>query len=91
MKKQQIIHIYGRVQGVYYRAHTKKKADKLGVIGYVKNLDDGSVEIGVEGTNDQLNRLTSWCHQGSPFSNVSEVKVSDAEQLELSEGFEITY
>ncbi|PSO44411.1 MAG: acylphosphatase, partial [Parcubacteria group bacterium QH_9_35_7] len=71
MEKHYKIIISGRVQGVFYRKNTKQKAQKLGLTGYVKNMPDGTVKIEVEGEEEKLEKLTEWCHQGSPAANVS--------------------
>lgn len=72
MKHIQIT-VSGKVQGVFFRAYTEKKANELGISGFVKNQDDGSVYIDASGTNDQLNKLVAWCHKGSPLSSVNQV------------------
>ena len=62
--------VKGRVQGVFYRASAKQKADELGVSGWVKNLPDGSVYIEVEGTEEQLDAMHAWCQEGPPRADV---------------------
>ena len=49
-----ILIVSGTVQGVFFRAKTKKHADQLGLKGYVKNLSDGNVEIGVVGKESNI-------------------------------------
>lgn len=72
------IHIIvkGKVQGVYFREFTKRKALSLGLKGTVKNLSDGSVEIFAGGDEDRLEELKEWCWEGSPYSRVDAVTVS---------------
>ena len=72
-KRAHII-VQGRVQGVFYRAYTEKKAKSLNLIGFVKNLYNGNVEIVVEGSESTIHELINWCYQGSPMSNVSNVE-----------------
>ena len=67
------ITVRGRVQGVWFRKHTKMKADELGITGYVKNLSNGDVFIEAEGTLNQLEVFTEWLYEGSPHSKVYEV------------------
>jgi acylphosphatase len=64
--------VKGKVQGVSYRYYTKKKAEQLGIKGYVKNLDNGDVEIVAQGKN--LKEFIEWCREGPPAANVKEVK-----------------
>lgn len=73
------IHCMGKVQGVYYRASTKEVARDLGLYGWVKNQADGSVLIHVEGQEEAINQLVSWCKQGPRFAEVEAVEVIEAE------------
>ena len=66
--------IHGRVQGVYYRASTKLKAQNLGLVGWVKNSMDGTVESHAEGSIKKLESFIDWCHQGPPEAAVSLVE-----------------
>lgn len=83
--------VKGRVQGVFYRAHTQRQADRLGVKGYVKNLPDGSVEAVFEADQKSVSQMVKWCHQGPAASNVKEVLTHKTEVLSNFETFEITY
>lgn len=67
------LHIKGKVQGVFYRASTKEKAAAMGLVGWVKNLPDGSVLVKATGTDAQLESLQQWCRLGPPNAKVSEV------------------
>lgn len=67
------IRITGKVQGVFYRASTKKVADRLNIKGWVSNQPDGSVLIAAEGEAAQMQSLIEWCHQGPESAQVSEV------------------
>lgn len=71
--------VTGRVQGVYYRASTQREAQRLGVVGYAKNLSDGSVEVWAQGDAAAVDDLVAWCRGGPPRSEVTEVAVEDAE------------
>ncbi|MGQ9477862.1 MAG: acylphosphatase [Candidatus Bipolaricaulia bacterium] len=66
--------ISGRVQGVFYRAHTRDEARLLGLKGWVRNLPDGRVEAVVEGEEEKIKRLIDWCHQGPPGAVVRGVE-----------------
>lgn len=71
------VHVFvsGRVQGVYYRATTRKTATERGVDGWVKNLDDGRVEAVFEGPPEAVESMVEWCQTGSPQANVTNVAV----------------
>lgn len=71
------VHIFvsGRVQGVFFRAHTRDLALKLGLRGFVRNLPDGRVEVVAEGPEDRLEELINFCHHGPPLAHVTGVEV----------------
>ncbi len=68
------IRIYGRVQGVFFRASTRDKAQSLGISGYVENRRDGSVYIEAHGNEEALKTLVEWCHSGPPRARVDSVE-----------------
>jgi len=70
------INISGRVQGVYFRAYTQKRAKQLSITGSVKNCSDGSVEIIALGEEAALQKFIQWCHKGPLLAKVTEVKLS---------------
>lgn len=76
--------VHGRVQGVFYRASARRRADDLGVAGWVRNRDDGTVEMLVEGEPDAVDRMVSWAGDGPAQADVSGVDVSDVEPSGLS-------
>lgn len=67
--------ISGRVQGVFYRASTRRKAHELGLTGYAKNLPDGRVEVLAAGSEEALLLLEKWLWQGPPAAQVIAVEV----------------
>jgi len=70
------IKIHGNVQGVFFRAHTQEKAEKLGdITGWVANNGDGTVEIVAEGPENKINDLADWCHSGPSTSDVRKVDI----------------
>ncbi len=56
--------VSGRVQGVWFRESTKKAAEALGVVGWVRNLPDGRVEGVFEGPGEAVDKLVAWCRHG---------------------------
>jgi acylphosphatase len=67
--------VEGRVQGVGFRYFVARKAESLGVFGWVRNRWDGSVEIEAEGDEVALQQLTHWVRRGPPGSFVSDLQV----------------
>ena len=82
------LRIRGRVQGVAFRAHTRRKALELGLSGFVENRPDGSVYAEIEGPSKLVDEMMRWCWNGPPLARVEQV---DAEEGELvpHHGFEI--
>ena len=71
--------VTGRVQGVFYRASTKAKADELGITGFVQNMPDGKVYIEAEGMDDQLDLFKTWCSKGPPRAQVEAVEIKEGD------------
>ncbi len=65
--------VKGRVQGVWYREHTRREAERLGLVGTVRNMPDGTVYAKVEGPRSRCAALEQWCWTGSPASSVTAV------------------
>lgn len=82
--------VMGRVQGVGYRAWTGDQAILLGLQGWVRNRQDGSVEAVFAGPQDAVMQMIEMCHRGPPPANVKSVVVSDAtpDMLKLRAGGE---
>jgi acylphosphatase len=79
MKRHLSILVSGRVQGVFYRASAKTKADELGLMGFVQNLPDGKVYIEAEGSNENLDQFKAWCSEGPPRAQVERVEITEGE------------
>ncbi len=73
--KRAHIYVEGRVQGVGFRANTRRTANRLGLTGWVRNLRDGRVEIIAEGDDNMIDRLIQWCHRGTTMAHVTNVTV----------------
>jgi acylphosphatase len=69
--------VSGRVQGVYFRASTRQRAEALGVTGHARNLPDGRVEVLACGTEEAVGALCRWLWQGPPAAHVTDVAVED--------------
>lgn len=80
--------VRGLVQGVYFRASTRERAEELGLTGEVRNLGDGSVEVVACGTAEQLQVLVDWCRVGPPHARVEEVEVTELADRQFS-GFSV--
>jgi acylphosphatase len=74
MKKSIRLYISGTVQGVFYRSFVKEKAEKLNVKGFVRNLEDGRVEIFLEGNPEEIKKMKELCKKGPKHSMIKNVE-----------------
>ena len=88
MEKKFIIKVYGKVQGVWFRKSTQQKALALGLRGFCKNLEDGSVYIEAEGDLEKLFNFVNWCKKGPELAEVENIKMSE-ETPTGAMGFEV--
>lgn len=90
MKRIHLI-ISGDIQGVGFRAWVRDKARELGIVGWVKNREDGSVEVAAEGEKKELEKLIMDCHDGPDVAMAENVDVSWEETTNDFVSFEIVY
>ena len=84
------IRVEGRVQGVWYRDSTCKKANALELAGTVKNLKDGAVFIEVEGDEGVVGELVAWLYEGPEKAEVSRIIVEEGNWKGF-DGFQVLY
>lgn len=78
--------VSGRVQGVFFRDSCRREAERLGVAGAARNLDDGRVEVVASGDEDAVDRLIDWCREGPPHASVDSVEVEDVDPSSAPSG-----
>lgn len=83
--------VHGRVQRVAFREYTRRTAADLQLSGWVRNCADGTVEVWAEGKPEQVDRLLSWLHAGSPFSQVTRVDYNEESPQGMTGPFEIRF
>ncbi len=84
--------VYGRVQGVGFRYTPQHEAQRLGLTGYAKNMDDGSVEVVACGESDRVEQLMKWLKAGGPRSaRVDRVLSEPHRPGDELKGFSIRY
>ncbi len=93
MSEKVRVHIIvsGQVQGVFFRDYTQKKAQSLGITGWVKNLPDGKVEIVLEGEKERINQMINWIKVGPPLAKVTNLEIEWQKCQEEFDHFEIKY
>ena len=77
MKKAAKIIIKGTVQGIFFRSFVRDNANKLGLKGFVRNLENGNVEVFAEGEIDNVDKLCEICKKGAKHSIIKSVSIKE--------------
>ncbi len=83
--------VSGKVQGVGFRYYTQMRAAQYGVTGWVKNMEDGSVEIIAVGQPEDLQLFIESVREGNPFSKVNNMEIHTREKTDPYPSFKIKY
>jgi len=73
--KQLLIRVIGRVQGVGYRYACRSEAQRLGILGWVRNCHDGSVQCCIQGDERKLQRMQLWLQDGPELAHVGHMEI----------------
>lgn len=65
--------IEGRIQGMNFRYNTQQQATRLELVGFVRNLSDGRIEIDVQGEQEQVDKLLAWCQEEPHSSHIKSI------------------
>lgn len=87
MSRQVNIIVSGRVQGVYFRAFTRRKANQLNISGSAINLADGRVEIIAQGEHPALEQFIAWCRKGPITARVNHIEITERPVTEVLDSF----
>lgn len=85
------LHISGLVQGVFFRDSAREKAEELGLVGWVRNLPDGRIEIVAEGDKEKVEELIKWAGDGPSAARVDDLDVEWEEYVGKFGSFEVRY
>lgn len=75
MKKSIRLYVEGVVQGVFFRAFIKENAERYGVKGFTRNLEDGRVEVFLEGNTNEVNKMAEIIKKGPKHSKINKVEM----------------
>jgi acylphosphatase len=75
MKKSVRLYIDGTVQGVFFRMFVKENAERYNVKGFIRNLEDGRIEVFLEGDANNVNRLIGLCEKGPKHAQIRHVEI----------------
>ena len=84
------VSVYGRVQGVFFRAWARQQAAELGVNGWVRNCPDGRVDAHVEGEEPAVEQLVERFRRGPPAARVEDLKMWEVELFDFDD-FEVRH
>lgn len=92
-KEKVRVHIFvsGRVQGIFFRENTKKKAEKLAISGWVKNLRDGRLEAVFEGDRENIEKMVNWAKKGPIWAKIDDFSLVWEDYVGEFKDFEIRY
>jgi len=82
------VKVSGKVQGVGFRFAAVRHAHSLGITGWVRNLEDGTVEALLQGDHDKVDNMLSWLNVGPPAARVDNVEISDVQDDRRYDRFE---
>jgi acylphosphatase len=85
MKKAVRLYIEGSVQGVFFRQFIQENAERQNLRGFVRNLEDGRVEVFIEGDNDNVDRMIELCKSGPKHSQIRNVEVKEEKFQDFKE------
>jgi acylphosphatase len=90
MKKSVRLYIDGTVQGVFFRRFIKENAERLDVKGFTRNLEDGRIEVFLEGNIDEVKKMIELCKKGPRHSQIRRVE-EKAERFQGLKNFKVLH
>lgn len=78
--------VHGKVQGVFFRDNTRRRATELNIGGWVKNNDNGTVELKARGDEEKIKLLVEWLHEGPARAKIENVDWREIDEV-LSDEF----
>jgi len=85
MKKSVRLYIQGAVQGVFFRQFIKENAERQDVKGFVRNLEDGRVEVFAEGNIENVDKMIELCQKGPKHSQIRNVEIKEEKFQDFKE------
>lgn len=77
MKKSVRLYIDGAVQGIFFRNFVKENAEKSNVNGFARNLEDGRIEVFLEGNPEDVEKMIEICKKGPKHAQIRNVGIKD--------------
>lgn len=90
MKKSIRVYVTGTVQGVFFRGFIKENAERNNLKGFVRNLEDGRVEMFLEGNSEDVNKMLEVVKTGPKHSQIRNVETRD-EKFQSFKNFKVLH
>lgn len=90
-RKQYHVFVHGKVQGVAFREYTRREAIRLNLVGWVRNLPNGAVEVLFEGEAISAEALLQWLHTGSPYAEVRHLEANEEQAIGDWDSFSVLF
>ena len=75
MKKSVRLYVHGTVQGIFFKTFIKENAVRYDIKGFIRNLEDGRIEIFLEGDANNVNKMIELCKNGPKHSIIKKVEM----------------
>jgi acylphosphatase len=85
MKKAVRLYIKGTVQGIFFRQFIQDNSEKNNVKGFARNLEDGRVEVFMEGNNEDIDKMIELCRKGPKHSQIEDVEIKEEKFQDFKE------
>jgi acylphosphatase len=85
MKTAVRLYIKGTIQGIFFRQFIKDNAERNNVKGFVRNLEDGRVEVFIEGNNEDVDKMIELCKKGPKHSQIDDVEIKEEKFQDFKE------
>ena len=85
MKKAVRLYIKGTVQGIFFRQFIKDNAERNNIRGFVRNLEDGRVEVFIEGNQEDVEKMIELCRKGPKHAQIENVEIKEEKFQDLRE------
>ncbi|XP_040268294.1 acylphosphatase-1 [Bufo bufo] len=78
--------VFGKVQGVFFRKYTQAEGNRLGLVGWVQNTEEGTVRGHVQGPADKVREMQQWLQvTGSPKSRITRAQIDNEKKIQQLE------
>ena len=85
MKRSIRLYITGNLQSIFFRNFIKENAEKFNIKGFLRNLEDGRIEIFIEGNSEEVESMSAICKRGPKYSQIRKVEEKEEKFQDFKE------